>query len=187
MLTWYLPGDLAGSLVNQISTYRALAGEFSGKRTVPWAFDLLAAVDMESRSAESPTRTWTSAPVAEPSTKRTLFTVTAWPMSSSMPVPDCMWPNSAVAYHALSHAPPPWSTRDAILGLSPSDAPSGPNAVAFATVSVTAGPVGMADNDEDVVGDELADADGRVEDVVAVGDVAGDAETWLRNPVEIRS
>jgi hypothetical protein len=38
-----LPGDFAGSLVNQISTYRALAGDFSGKRTVPWAFDVLAA------------------------------------------------------------------------------------------------------------------------------------------------
>jgi hypothetical protein len=45
----------------------------------------------------------------------------------------------------------------------------------------------MADNDEDAVGDELADADGRVEDAVAFDDVAGDAETSLRNPVEIRS
>jgi len=131
--------------VNQISTYRALAGEFSGKWTVPWAFDMLPAVDMDSR------------------------------------------PNSAVAYHELSHAPPPRSSREAIPGLSPSDVPSGPNAVAFATVTVIAGPVGMADDDEDAAGDELADADGRVEDAVAFGDVAGDAGAPLSTPPEIRS
>jgi hypothetical protein len=97
-----------------------------------------------------------------------------------------MWPNSAVAYHALSHAPPPWSTRDAIPRLSPSDVPSGPNAVAFATVSVTAGPAGMAD-DGDAAGDELADAVGRADDAVGFGDVVGDAGAPLSTPREIRS
>jgi hypothetical protein len=95
--------------------------------------------------------------------------------------------NSVVAHHELSHALPPRSIREAIPGLSPSDVPSGPNAVAFATVSVTAGPVGMADDDEDAVGDELADADGRVEAAVAFGDVAGHAEAPVSTPPEIRS
>jgi hypothetical protein len=116
-----------------------------------------------------------------------LLTVTAWPMSSRMPVPDCMWPNSAAAYHELSHAPPPRSTRDAIPGLSPSDVPSGPNAVALATVSATAGPVGTADDDEDAVDDELAEAVDRAEDAEAFGDVAGDAGAPVSTPPEIRS
>jgi hypothetical protein len=71
--------------------------------------------------------------------------------------------------------------------LSPSDVPSGPNAAAFATVSVTAGPVATADDDGDAVGDELADAVGRADDTVAFGDVAGDAEAPLSTPPGIRS
>jgi hypothetical protein len=71
--------------------------------------------------------------------------------------------------------------------LSPSDVPSGPNAVAFATVSATAGPVATAGDDDDAVGDELAEAVGRVEDAVAFGDVAGDADAPVSTPPEIRS
>jgi hypothetical protein len=71
--------------------------------------------------------------------------------------------------------------------LSPSDVPSGPNAVAFATVSATAGPVATADGDEDAVGDELADAVGRAEDAMAFGEVAGDAGAPVSTPPEIRS
>jgi len=72
--------------------------------------------------------------------------------------------------------------------LSPSDVPSGPNAVAFATVKATAGPVGIAD-DRGAVGDELADTVGRavLADAVAFGDVAGDAGLPLSAPPENRS
>jgi hypothetical protein len=71
--------------------------------------------------------------------------------------------------------------------LSPSDVPSGPNAVALATVSATTGPVRTAD-DGDTEGDELADAlRAGVEDVVGFGDVAGDAGAPLSTPPETRS
>jgi hypothetical protein len=62
-----------------------------------------------------------------------------------------------------------------------------PNAVAFATVRVTTGPVATADDDEDAVGDELAEAVGRAGDAVAFGDVAGDAGAPVSTPPEIRS
>jgi hypothetical protein len=45
----------------------------------------------------------------------------------------------------------------------------------------------MADDDEDAVGDELADAVGRADDAVGFGDVAGDAGAPLSTPPEIRS
>jgi hypothetical protein len=47
--------------------------------------------------------------------------------------------------------------------------------------------VATADDDEDAVGDELAEAVGRVEDAVAFGDVAGDADAPVSTPPEIRS
>jgi hypothetical protein len=104
--------------VNQISTYRPLAGVVTGNRTVPPTSDALAATGSSASSDVFPTRTWTSAPTGAPRTSRRLLTVTVSPMSSRRPVPDCRLPNSGDAYQWLYQAcpSPPLMTPGASAG-----------------------------------------------------------------------
>jgi hypothetical protein len=66
----------------------------------------------------------------------TLVAVTVRPRSSSSPVPAFRLPKSAVVYQSVRHgvAGSPDSASDSACGLSPSDAPPGPNAVALTGV-----------------------------------------------------
>jgi hypothetical protein len=55
-VTWYLPCELGGSCVNQISTYRPLAGVFNRNCTVPPTSDAVAATGSSAGSDALPTR-----------------------------------------------------------------------------------------------------------------------------------
>ena len=101
--------------MNQISTYRPLAGLVTGSRTVPPTSSALAATGSSASSDVFPTRTWTSAPTVAPRASRRLLTVTVSPMSSSRPVPDWRLPNVAEVYQWLYHGcpVPPLITPDA--------------------------------------------------------------------------
>src|SRR5580692_9656485 len=84
-----------------------------------------------------PVRSCRSAPGMLPSVISTLVTVTDLPISSSSPVPDCMFPKSAVAYQSVFQGVAGLSltASEACPGLSPCPAPFGPNAVTLTGVS----------------------------------------------------
>ncbi len=108
-------------------------------RTVPPASVALATTGMSGKVV--PARTRRSAPGMLPSPMVTLAAVTVRPRSSSRPVPVCKLPNRAVVYQSVCHgvAGSPDSAREAPCGLSPSDVPPGPNAVALTGVTSDTG------------------------------------------------
>src|ERR1700722_13688386 len=78
--------------------------------------------------------------------RRTLLTVTLLPRSSSRPVPCLSIPNVGETYHWVAHGCVALAVIAslAVLGLSPSETPSGPNAATDATESVVTGWAGAA-------------------------------------------